>query len=220
MGLLAAWKRDGLLPINGRTITPVFRVSNVTSAEQQRKSCVEMAQQEKPFLVVAGPGVGAAGLCLAQEFKMQVVSAGQTTDNVISTVYPNWLEVAPTLDRLLRNNAHWAKANGLLDGKKIGIYSYETEEGGRAVDAFQKEVAKLGGKVVIDMSASGTQGLGSTSGSDAVAVQQFRSAGADVAFLFTSALGFQAAAQAQGYRPAYPIVDTGYNHTDAAPTSS
>jgi hypothetical protein len=216
LGLIQAWTRDGLLPVNGRTITPEFRVSTVTSPEGQRNACVAQAQQIKPFLVVSGPGTGGAALCMSDEFKMQVISSGGLTDEtVLKRVAPRWIEVGPSTQRLLRNYARWADQNGLLRGHKVGIYSFETDAGNAMVDAFRQELQTMGVGTAIDMRASGTQGLGSTSGSDPVAVQRFRAAGVDVAFLFTSALGFQNAAEAQAYRPKYPLVDTGYNFTDA-----
>ena len=216
LGLVAAARASGLLPLNGRDIKMTFQITRVTSPESNRNACVAMAQQVKPFAVIIGPGVDVAGACLAQEFKIPVIHAGGTAnESFLRQVYPYWIEVGQTPNRLLRNYAHWADANGLLKGKKIGIYAPETDVGYEWAVDFKRELAKLGVTPAAEVRASGTQGLGSTAASDAVAVQRFRAAGVDVAFLLTAMLGFQTSAQAQAYRPAYPMVDTGYNFTDA-----
>ena len=61
---------------------------------------------------------------------------------------------------------------------------------------------------------STTQSLGGPQ--DAVAVQQFRSKGVDLAILFTSKMGFLQQAQAQGYKPTFIDSDEEFGTSDTA----
>ena len=54
--LMAAWKRDGKLPIYGRDLEVTVRAWDALSAEEARNACVQAARVDKPFMMIAGSG--------------------------------------------------------------------------------------------------------------------------------------------------------------------
>jgi ABC-type branched-subunit amino acid transport system substrate-binding protein len=106
----------------------------------------------------------------------------------------------PSLGRTLRNYVHWAHERGLLTGKKIGLYYFDDAVTRDLMDrTIKTELSGLGHTLAAEQTT--TQNLGGPA--DALAVQRFRTAGVDVAMLFTSKAGFMAQAQAQAWKPTY-----------------
>jgi hypothetical protein len=104
------------------------------------------------------------------------------------------------LGRTLRNYVHWAHNRGALTGKKVGLYYFDDAVTRDLMDrTIKAELNRLGYALAAEQTT--TQNLGGPA--DALAVQRFRTAGVDVAMLFTSKAGFMQQAQAQAYRPAY-----------------
>lgn len=214
--MIAHFAKQGKIPVGGRTIKLSFFKVRALAPETAREACVQMAQTVKPFLVVVGPGTEAAGTCLASEFKIPVVhsAGGQYADEeLLRQLGPLWTEIGAASGRYLRNFARWADRNGLVKGKTIGIYGPEDEAANRRYEPFRAELKRLGVKIEVDLRASGSQGVASSS--DPVAVQRFRGANVDVAFLFASPSGFQKVANNQAYRPKYPVIDFASELTDA-----
>jgi hypothetical protein len=75
---------------------------------------------------------------------------------------------------------------------------------------LQPELAKVGYHFTVKVTTS--QSLGGPQ--DAVAVQQFRTKGVDLAILLTSKMGFLQQAQAQNYKPTFIESDAEYGTSD------
>lgn len=223
-GLIKAWLRDGKLPVHGRTIEPVFRRVGVLATEQRRAACVDMAQRVKPFVVVPvwiGPDVTE---CLAREFGMLTVDGQLGGDEQLLARSPNMYFVGFPAERMIRNYVHWAHEKGLFKGQTLGLYTVNVPSIQETLNrSLRPELKRLGYELKVDMARQGDQ-------TDAVAVQRFQSAGvttvifglavslSDIAGAvgyIGASQGFQAQAEAQGYRPKYPIWDFGVAMEDA-----
>ena len=199
--ILAGWRDAGLLPVAGRDIEFVYRTYGVLSQEEQRAACVGLIQDEGVFAVLGDSRFQEAGEeCVAREFRTPMIGHDAGGDDLFARAAPFLFTVQTSEDRLLRNLVHWADRKGLLDGRRIGIYHLDEplirDQMDRTIVA---ELQRLGH----DLAARATtdQDLGGPR--DALAVQRFRSAGVDVALLFTSKAGFMQQAEAQGYQPSY-----------------
>lgn len=222
--LIRAWTRDGLLPVNGRTIKPFNRIIGLT-ADQQRSACTYFAQEVKPFLVVAGAGTGGTGVCAASEYKIPVVDAyGGYKDTTLKQNYPLIHIVAPSASRILRNLVSWAEENGMLRGQTIGMYSYDDAVNANAafgveniVDQasltkdFRQLLAQKGYKLAVDFVAN--------QGQEAAGVLRMKTANVTSAFVFSGMADFQQQSREQGFRPKFPVADLGYSLGEAVASS-
>ena len=111
--LHAAWHRDGLLPIHGRDITFVNRRYMVLSPEEQRQACVAFAQQDKVFAAVDDNQSSAATTqCLAQEFKIPVMTGTSQANEDALRAARLWFQGAAGEMRVWGNWARWLDQNG------------------------------------------------------------------------------------------------------------
>lgn len=192
-----AWKREGKVPVCGRDIEFVFRKYAILVNEDARAACVDLVQQQKVFMVVAPYVFSVGSECVAVENQTPLV----TTDEISEDVYKRgnlMFGEYPATERSYRNLPHWAHAEGLLQGKKLGLYA-----GPALKDALAKhfipQLTKLGYK--LEVIAEGTS-TGQAGPESAVAVQRMKSAGVEVVF-FLGDGGFPDQAEAQGYKPQY-----------------
>lgn len=212
LSLYDAWHRDGLLPIHGRDIKFINRKYNLLSPEEQRSTCVELAQQHKVFAAVDdNASATTITYCLAKEFHTWVMTGtSQADEDVLRSADGYMFQGAAGWMRMLRNFPRWLDENGLLDGQVLGLYSADGAANQSTIDkSLRPALKRMGVELAVDLRSSGQQDA-------AVAVQRFRAAGVTVALLLTGTLEFQNIAQQQGYRPKYPAVDTnGLMQTDA-----
>lgn len=214
-GLLEAWRRDKLLPVHGRDIEAVQVKFDGTSAEQERAACVRIAQQIKPFVVVAD-NAGNGPECPAGEFGLVTMQAQPTTDEPgLQRLGARYFGAGPTIDRVFRNFAEWSHRNGFLKDQVLGMFSPADERLQGAVQrSLRPTLKRLGYTLKTDFVSSGQQ-------DEAVAVQRFRTAGVTLVLIpvgtIGSPIGLQSAAQAQSYHPKYltPEGGSGYEMTDA-----
>lgn len=208
--LVAAWHRDGLLPVHGRDFKVITRDYDILDPSAQRSACVAFANQDKPFAVIDGTGKLAAN-CLAPEFKIFGFGGVANIDeDLIQADAPYYTAIPASPDRVLRNWVPWLKMMHLLDGQVLGMYSdADATFGFGQADLtrdFRNPLKQAGYKLAVDV-VSPSGGNNSDAG---VAVERFRAAGVTVALQLTAfgTIQFQSAAEAQGYRPKYPMVDT------------
>lgn len=216
--LVAAWRKDGTLPVNGRDIDIVNIKYNVLSTEEQRSACLQMAQKVKPFLVGGVSMQGALIQCLAQENHLVTLDGQQAGDEAfLRAAAPYAWQIQPSRDRVYRNWPVWSDKHGLLKNQVIGLYSPDDSvQGWSGIQGvldrtFRAELQKLGYKLAVDL----TYGQAPN---DGLAVQRFRSAKVTVAFIIgalTEPSGFQNTATQQGYRPSYPVAEIQNETTDA-----
>lgn len=198
--ILDGWRQRGLVPIHGRDVEFVYRSYGPISPEEQRAACKGLVQDENVFMVIADSTFNAGIECVTREFRTLLVTSDAPPDDVFQRGAPYVFTLQPSLGRTLRNYVHWAHHRGALSGKKIGLYYFDDAVTRDLMDRTVKaELSNLGYSVAAEQTT--TQNLGGPA--DALAVQRFRTAGVDVAMLFTSKAGFMQNAQAQAYRPAY-----------------
>lgn len=215
--LLAAWRRDGKLPIYGRDLEPTIRSFELLSAEAARNSCVQAVQVDKPFAVISGIGQF-TGDCVAREFKKLYISGQSVGDDDLLQSAPRIVQVYPTRSKVWRNYVEWLDRKGLLKGQVLGMYSPADTSTSSVQDSltksFRQGLTAKGYKLAVDM----TYDLAQSASTDTVAVQRFMGEKVTVAFIFgvlTEPSGFQNRAEALGYRPKYPVAETGNETTDA-----
>ena len=209
--MIDGWRRDGLLPVNGRDIDLKFRTYNVLNTDEQRAACRGAVSDDKAFAVVGVAYFEIGGECVAREFRTPLITSDGPNEDIFARSHPMLFSLSASKSRHLRNFVNWAHHRGTLQGKKIGIYYLDD---GVTQDLMNKtiraELSRLGYGIAAEHST--TQSLGGPQ--DAVAVQRFRSAGVDLALLFTSKAGFLQAANAQGYKPLYLESDYEFGTSD------
>lgn len=209
--LLAAWKREGRLPVHGRGLEFVYRRYSVLSQEEQRAACTYLIQDQNAFMVSSAVFFRVGGECVAVEHETPLLISDALNEAVLSRGHPYAFSLAMSDDRTLRNLAHFAHHKGLLTGP-IGIYYNDSSPQERDI-LHRNFVAQLN-EIGYELAAEATTGSDDASAHDALAVRQFRQAGVEVAFLFTSREGFTQAAESQGYEPRYMDSDYNYGTTD------
>jgi hypothetical protein len=215
--VLKAWKRDGLVPVNGRDVQFVYRRFNILSDSDARAACTGLVKDERSFMVI---GIhtfgGTGGDCVTSELKTPLVTSDQIGEDEAARTAPFFFTLQTSESRMERNWVHWADQRGLLRNKRIGLY-YFTSEKAEVLANVKAELIKLGyGKQIVSEVTSDTEGGGPQ---DAVAVQQFRAKNVDFAWLIVDQLSqtnFMNNAQAQVYRPAYVESDYRFSTTDTA----
>lgn len=217
-GILAQLRAEGRLPVHGRDIKPIFSSYNILSADEQRATCEAFGNDATVFAVVAVHDFGEGNECTAREFGIPTFTSDGSSDAVHARSAPNLFTMQMTTDRLLRNFVQWAHRDGLLRGRRIGVYyPSDTPESAKVVeDNVIAPIRKLGHTIEVTVQTSEPATGGPT---DAVAVQRFSSKRVDTAILIVSAVAktnFFNHAQTQGYRPRYLENDTGFSTTDTA----
>ena len=226
--LVAAWQRDGKLPVNGRTIKVIPRSVGLT-ADEQRSACAYFAHEVEVFAVLAGAGTGGMGVCLANEFGIPVLdSYGGYRDTTLEQNYPLIHTIAPSGSRILKNLVHWADENGFLKGRRLGMFSSNGVSTGAATGAafgvegntdqdslnryFRSVLKEKGYKLTVDYVGG--------EGSHQAAALEMKTNNVDVAFLFFETADFQQTAEDQGYHPDYPVADLAYSFGEAQASST
>lgn len=213
--ILDGWKRDGLLPVHGRTIEFVYREFDILSSQEEIAACQDFIEEEKVFAVVAGRFFEDGAECVTVRFKTPLV----TIDSALQATYqrgaPYFFTIRPSLERLFKNWVRWADIGGHLKGKRIGLF-YETENEDAVEVGIKKELARRGYKITEEVGAAGA-GIGTSQ--DQVAVRRFQDADVNLVMLVvggTSANNFMTFAESQDYHPTYIDTDVGEHTTDAA----
>ena len=204
--LLDGWHRQHLVPVNGRDIEFAFQSYSVTSTDEQRSACAGLIDDKKVFAVIGIEFFYQQGSeCVTAEKHTPLLTSEGPADDVYTRGAPWLFSLTRSEDSLLRNLVHWADQQGLLRGKKIGVYHLNDPQETALVDrSIKGELGKLGYHLTAEASTSNALG----GPDDALAVQQFRTKGVDLAILLTSRGGFMQQAEAQGYKPTY--IDTDY----------
>jgi hypothetical protein len=205
--LVDGWRRQGLLPVHGRTIKLVFQSYSVLDPTQEEAACVALVQDDHAFAVVAPQFFYQYGdQCVTAQEHTPLITSDGAPDSTYAAGAPYLFTAMTSEDNLLRNFVYWARARGLLAGRRIGIYYLEDPE----VDHLVRSVLiatlhKLGYGVAAEATTNSANG----GPDDALAVEKFRAAGVNLAILLTSNLGFLEQAEAQDYHPTY--IDSDWN---------
>jgi hypothetical protein len=216
-GILKELRAEGRLPVHGRDIKPVYSSYNILSADAQRATCETFGIDNVVFAVVAIHDFGPGNECTAREFKLPTFTSDGSSDAVYARSAPNLFSMQMSSDRLFRNFVAWADRDGLLTGKRIGVYYPSDPAQAQVVKDSLIAPMKARGRSVVSEVQTADQNTGGPT--DAVAVQRFSSDRVDTAILVVSAIAktnFFNQAQAQGFKPRYLENDSGFSTTDTA----
>ena len=191
------FRKSGQLPVHGRDVDLVFRNFSLTGNESElRAACVQLAQEDKIFAGIIWL-IAPVNECLAREFKIPSITGYLDTETMRRTM-PYVFATAADLSAQIRNVPHWAHANNLIKGKKLGLYYRDSDVMKKAIEQlFKPQLKALGYELAAEVAADGS------ASSPALAVQRFRAAGVDTIFLQARPWDFGQAAEAQAYRPQY-----------------
>jgi len=227
-GMIAAWHKEGKLPIYGRDLKPFFQSANDldTTGASEQEAC-ENLETDKPFVVLTGAGTDDSWECLTQTYHTLAVDAagGQAAEGAagnqpvgLYSEAPYLWELGPSMETVLTGWASWANQMGLLKGQVLGLYEEDDADDNGLQEilnaTFVAQLKKLGYQLKVDYAYSGEG-----ESDDAVAVAKMKAAGVTVVFVsptLTEPAGFQSQATQVGYHPKYPVADQGsYAFTDA-----
>ena len=198
--VLQAWRRDERLPLHGRDIEFVYRSYNIINDDDKLAACTGFAQDDEVFAVIAGRDFSTGSQCLADRFDIPVIDTNPTQDSVYARL-PSLFTIRTSETRMLRAFATWADAEGLLEGRSLGVFWDTRSE--EAVNALRESLTALGISITSEVSSSG-EGVGSPQ--DQIAVQRFQDDGVDTVLLLvggSSVTNFMTFAGRQGYAPDY-----------------
>ena len=199
--VLQAWRRDGRLPLADRDIEVVFRTYNIINDDDKLAACTGFAQDDEVFAVIAGRDFSTGSQCLADRFQIPVIDTNPTQDSVYARTAPWLFTIRTSETRMLRSFATWAEGEGLLEGRRLGVFWDTRSE--EAVNALRESLAALGYEIASEVSSSG-EGVGSPQ--DQIAVQRFADEDIDTVLLLvggSSVTNFMTFAARQGYTPDY-----------------
>jgi hypothetical protein len=212
--ILDGMRKDKRLPICGRDIQPFFRKYNVLQPEESRSACVGFTEQDKVFAVVTLYGFSAPD-CVSREHRTFLLDSGNAVYDATYINNPLLFTTDPSIDALIRNQAHWLVKDGLLTGKKIGVYYNKQGAGGaippgRAVEQnFLDQLKKLGHPadvVVVTDRPALAAGQSGPDPNDKLAIQRFKQEGVQLVAAYTGDLVTEA--KLQGYKPQWTLFGT------------
>lgn len=213
--VLAAWRRDGVVPVHGRDIELVYREFDIFSADEKIAACNGFVKDDQVFAVIAGRFFDQGAECVTERFRTPLITPNSAAATVYERSAPYYFTLRSPWERLFRNWVHWADVGGHLEGKSIGLF-YESGVRGPVATGIRNELTARGYEITEEVEAEGA-GIGSNQ--DQLAVQRFRQAGVDLVMLVvggTSVINFTTFAESQRYRPTYIDTDYGEHTTDAA----
>lgn len=210
------WKREGTVPIAGRDIELVFRSYQVLEPSAQRAACAGFIQDDEVFAVVGVAFFQVGSECVAREFQTPMLTSDGPTETVFSRSGGNLFSLYLSQDSIVRNWARFAADEGLVRGKKVGIYHHTGGHDPEMAALLKGRLESLGAGEVLTASTDQT-----ISGpSDTTAAQRFKTSGVATVFLLTAKQGFMRQAEAQLYNPDYVESDYLFGTGDSVHSSS
>lgn len=214
--ILDGWRRDERLPVHGRDIEVVFKGYNIFSSDQQVAVCNELVRDESVFAVVGLRFFNAGAECVASEQQTPVITLDGAAASVYERGAPYFFTVRYSRTTMFRNWVHWAHEEGILEGRKIGVY-YESELQDLVDGAVEPTLQELGYELTEKVDAGSGEGVGGGA-QDSVAVQRFKSAGVEVLLPMigsTQYVSVMQQAESLDYHPTYIDNDFGDHTSDA-----
>ena len=215
--VLEAWRRDGLLPINGVDLEFVYAEFNHLSPEDQLGVCTRFAQDEEVFAVISSRDFPIGAKCLTERYGIPVIDSSGLARSDYELGAPWLFTVRADQSQVMEGFVAWADRKGAFDGKRIGLYWDTRSE--EAHDAFVAALADIGVEVASDLPSDG-EGIGSPQ--DAIVVQRFVSDDVDLAILMvgtSSVTNFLASSEQQGYDPSLLFPEWANQLTDVSTQS-
>lgn len=197
--VLQAWRRDGLMPLNGTDIELVYGKYNILNSDDKLGLCTRFAQDEEVFAVIAGRDFQVGAECLAARFGIPVIDSSGLADSVYQRTTPWLFTIRASESQVLDAFVAWADAMGALEGRRIGVFWDDRSE--EAIDVFKEALAEIGQEVASDLPSDG-EGIGSPQ--DQIVVPRFTADDVDLAVMLvstSSVTNFLASAESQNYAP-------------------
>jgi ABC-type branched-subunit amino acid transport system substrate-binding protein len=207
---LDALRKQGVLPICGRDIVPVFRTYSILDPSQSRSVCQAFINDDQVFAVLTQFAFGDPN-CVTQENKTVLIDHGlNTTLDNFAASGGRLYGLHPPLEEAWRIWGTWA-ATEVIQGRTVGVYYNNSQAGtDERVKTGLIDVLRAHGVDPViatsDSNISATAALAADP-NDLIAVQRFRAAGVQVVMRINTA--FAGEAQRQGYRPLYLQYGTG-----------
>ena len=199
--VLDGWRREGLLPLNGRDIELVFRNFPILNTSQKLGVCTSFSQDDEVFAVVSGRDFTAGAECLATRYAIPVIDLNAAPPSTYVRGAPWFFTLRSNESEVMWNLVQWAQNRGEFEDSKIGLFWDTRSE--EAADAFKEALAEFGHEVVVDIPSDG-EGVGSPQ--DQISVERFAAEGVNIAVLLvgtSSVTNFMAFSERQDYHPKY-----------------
>jgi hypothetical protein len=213
--VLDAMHKDGRLPVNGVDIQFVTKGYSAIKDEEKIAVCQQFGQDDKVFAALGGRDFASGAQCLASRFNIPVVDANQAPKSQYAQAGKDYFTLKPDETTIATAFANWATGEGLLDGKKVGLY-WESQSK-EAVDALKSTLQAKGVTLASEVQSSGQGSVGAAQ--DALAAQKFQADGVDTVIFMvgsSSVINFLTAAQQQGFKPGYVDFDWAAHLSDVA----
>lgn len=105
--------------INGRMLELVDGPVDVTSTDAASTTCTKLTEDEQVFAVI-GSLQASAVECYVTQHETALVG-GQQTDDLLAVAVAPWFAFTAPIDRLALKTIEGAAAEGVFDGKKVGV---------------------------------------------------------------------------------------------------
>lgn len=212
------WRAQKMLPVGGVDLKFVSRKFNSLNASDAEATCQTLMADDHANVVLAPGAFGTGSDCVTQKYHAVEITTDLITDTQLAQDAPYLFNTDRTTTTILRNWILWADSNGLLKGKKIGIYSLTGGIRPAQYDADYQTVASTLSKRGYSIAASVKTASPLGGPDDDIAETKFQQAGVDLALLMVTDINqanFMQRAEQFGYRPAFIDSDYIWNTDDS-----
>ena len=215
LAVLEGWREQGILPINGVDIEPVFQSFDALDVETKLAACQTFGSEGEIFAVLGARIFTEGAECLSTRFQIPVIDTDQAPTATLEGAAPYMFTLKPSTIESVTMFTNWALERGSLEGKNVGVF-WESQHKD-AADEFKAILGDAGVNIASEVESGGQGSVGSDQ--DALAAQRFAADGVDlVVFLVgsSSIVNFLQAADDQGYKPGYLDLEWSSHMSDVA----
>jgi ABC-type branched-subunit amino acid transport system substrate-binding protein len=215
LAVLEGWRAEGILPVNGVDIEPVFQSFDALDVETKLAACQTFGTEGEIFAVLGARIFTEGAECLASRFQIPVIDTDQAPTATLEGAAPYMFTLKPSTIESVTMFTNWALGRGSFEGKNVGIF-WESQHKD-AADELKAVLGEAGVTVASEVESGGQGSVGSEQ--DALAAQRFAADGVDlVVFLVgsSSITNFAQAAEDQGYKPGYLDLEWASHMSDVA----
>lgn len=203
-------------PIHGRRIEPVYAEYDGLDNDQKNAMCRRLTEDEKVFAVLNNAGFSQTPqLCIAKEHDTPFVYGQGISEYFLNQAPRRMFSVSPTMARGNRDLVRSLVADGVLQGKKVGVIDSEFDGDYQDSQAVLQVLEELDVPVTAYATFSSDLDVGASQ--VPVIVSEFRSK--DVEIVISTAVALYTGLMAQqgnlqGWDPTWWVNDEGLNTTD------
>jgi hypothetical protein len=204
--LIAGLNADG--GINGRQVEYVERLVVPVGTESSDQACRELIEDEQVFAVV-GTFLGDTGLCVTETYSTPYFGGfGLTPERQERSKAP-FLTTGSNEADFVQESTQLLVDEGLLEGKKIAVYSTADGYSQEFIDTYLMSVLEAAGVEVVAsaiLSDTGGDQVAAAAELDRI-LQSFEAAGADTIVAPAGMIGFAPALERTDYAPQLYILN-------------